>query len=189
MLSDLTKIHSDNINSRERLQTLINTMIAQYQISKLQIQPQAVSVSDISLSKVTCVNIGINPFKFPIDITSDIDPHISNLQTQTWFVMSISCDLEPDITIPISRNIFVLDYLDTDMSSGINPGQGIYRVFHEPSNLYPRTSRLLTWTQFVTSLSCDLELYITMPISHYIGVSADLDPSLSAGLNSSRAIP
>ena len=44
MLSNITK-------SQERLQTLFNSMVAQNQNFKLQMQPHAVSGYDISLSK------------------------------------------------------------------------------------------------------------------------------------------
>ena len=50
-------------------------MINQHQISNLQIQPQAVSSSDISLSKGTCLNLFLDPLKIPIDVPSVIDPH------------------------------------------------------------------------------------------------------------------
>ena len=93
MRSDLTNIRLDNTKSQERLQTQLNSMIDQYQIYKLQMQPQAVYGSDISLSKATSVNIGLNILKFHIYVTSDLDPRASRLQTQKRFVTSLSCDL------------------------------------------------------------------------------------------------
>ena len=57
---------------------------------------------------------------------SDLEPHISHLWTQTGFVTSLSCDLEPDITKPTSSKIVVSDDLAPDMSVGINYGQTIY---------------------------------------------------------------
>ena len=68
-------------------------MIAQYQIYKVQMQPQAFYGSDLSLSKATSVNLGLNTLKFHIYVTSDIDPRASRLQTQKRFVTSLSCDL------------------------------------------------------------------------------------------------
>ena len=38
--------------------------------------------------------------------TSNHDPHISRLRTQTRFFTPLSCDLEPDITKPTPRKIF-----------------------------------------------------------------------------------
>ena len=50
-------------------------MINQHQISNLQIQPQAVSSSDISLSKNTCVNICLRPLKITTNLPYGIDTH------------------------------------------------------------------------------------------------------------------
>ena len=93
------------------------------------------------------------------------------------FVTSLSCYIEPDITKPTSRKIFVSAYLDPDL----DPDQTITRVFSKPSNHDPHTSRLQT---FVTPLSCDLEPDITKPTSRKIVVSSDLGPDMSAGLDS-----
>ena len=87
-----------------------------------------------------------------------------------------------------SRMIFVSDDLDPGLSDSLGPGRGIARVFCEPSNLDPHTSRLRTQTQFVTFLSCDLKYDITKPPSSNIFLLADMDPDLSAGLNSVRVI-
>ena len=95
---------------------MFNSTVAQIQHFKLKMQPQAVPVSEISLSKVTSHNIFVS---------SDLDP-----------------------------------YLDTF--------QGITRVFIEPSNIDPYTSRLRNQTRFFTSLSCYLELDITKPTSRKI---------------------
>ena len=52
---------------------------AQLQMIKCQAQPQTSYVSEISLFKATCVNIGLNPLKVTTFIPSDINPHISHL--------------------------------------------------------------------------------------------------------------
>ena len=98
---------------------MYNYMVAHIQHFKLQMKPQAVTVSDLSLLKVT------------------------------------------------SQNIFVLANLDPDL----DPLQGITRVFSEPSNPEPQTSRIKTQTRFFTPLSCDLEPDITKPTSRKIVVS------------------
>ena len=66
------------------------------------------------------------------------EPHTSLLQTQMRFVTPLSIDLDPEITKPTSRNIFVSADLDPD----IDHFQIIARVFSESSNLEPHTSRL-----------------------------------------------
>ena len=88
-------------------------------------QPQAVSGSDLSLSKDFFFNLGFNTLKVNIYLPSGIYPHRSRLQTQTRFLKSLSCDLEPDTTMPTYRNIFVLSYLDPYLSAGIDTGRGI----------------------------------------------------------------
>ena len=75
-------------------------------------------------------------------------------------------------------NILVSSNMDTDLSAGITPVRGIARVFRKHYNIEPHTSRLLTQTRFVTSLSCDLETNITIPTSRKIVVSADLDHNI-----------
>ena len=84
-------------------------------------KPQAVSGSDLSLYKAICVNPGLNTIKVYTDLPSDIDPHTSRLQNYAWFVTSVSYDIEPDIIIPTSQNIFVSADLDHDLSAGLNP--------------------------------------------------------------------
>ena len=128
---------------------MYNYMVSQLQNSKLQMQPQAVPVSDLSLSKFTSQRIfvsadlatGIDPVQ-GIDRVfsepSNLDPHTSRLQTQTWFVTLLSCDIEPDITNPTNRKIFV----SADMDPYLDTVHGIARVFSKPSNLDPHTSRL-----------------------------------------------
>ena len=85
-------------------------------------QPQIVSGFDISFSKFACVNIVRNNLKIQKYMPSDIDPHTSHIQTHMIFVTYLSCDLEPEITIPIYQNIFVSDDLAPDLSSGLNHG-------------------------------------------------------------------
>ena len=170
------------------IQTRFNYMINQHQISKFKMQPQAVYGSDISLSKATCANLGLNILKVPTYVPSDIYPCKSRRQTQTWFIISLSCDLEPEITIPKFRKIFILADLDPDLSSGLNPGRLIALVFRKTSYIDTHTSRLWLQTRFVISLSCDLEPDITMTISWNIFLSPDMDPDLSAGLDHDRGI-
>ena len=88
------------------------------QIFKLQMKPQVVPVSDLSLIKVTyqksLVSADMDPILDRVQaITlvfrepSNHDPHTSLLQTQTRFSTPIICDIEPDIIYPTSRKIFV----------------------------------------------------------------------------------
>ena len=121
-------------------------MIAQHQNFNLQIQPKSVSGFNLSLSKDTPRNIFVLADLYP-DISAGLDPgweitqffcelynidtHISHLQTQTWFVASLSFDPEPDITKPTSRKIIVSSDIYPDLSSGIDYGRVISRVFHE----------------------------------------------------------
>ena len=51
------RLRSDLTKSQERNQTMFNSIVAQLQNFNLQMQPQAVPVSDISLYKVTLQNI------------------------------------------------------------------------------------------------------------------------------------
>ena len=89
-------------------------MILQHKISKPQIKPQVVSGLDIYFFEATCVNVGLN---FLTYIPSDLDPQLSHLQTHKRFVASLSCDLEPDITIPTASKIVVLANKPTDLSA------------------------------------------------------------------------
>ena len=63
--------------------------------------------------------------------SSNLDPHISLLRTQTRFVTILSCDLKPDITKPASSKIVV----SADLYPDLDPIHGIDRVFGKPSNL------------------------------------------------------
>ena len=107
-------------------------MVAQLHNFKLQMQPQAVTISDISLSKVTSqkifVSADLDPDIDPVQEiaqvfskSSNVDPHISRLRTQTQFVTPLSFDIEPDTTKPTSRKIFV----SADLAPDIYPVQGI----------------------------------------------------------------
>ena len=87
-------ICSSLTKSFEMIQNLLNSMIALHQNSKLQMQPKAVSGSDISLSKATPRNIFVSTDLAP-DISagiypiqgiarvfrelSNLDPHTSHL--------------------------------------------------------------------------------------------------------------
>ena len=104
---------------------------AHHNFLKLQMQPQAVSVYDLSLSKATCVNLGINYLKVTTYVPSGIDTQTSRLQTQTHFVTYLSCDHETEITMPKYRDIVVSDGLAPYLSAGIDPVQEIPRVFCE----------------------------------------------------------
>ena len=99
---------------------MYNYMSNHKQNSKLQRQPQAVTISDLSISKVNSQEIIVsNDMDTNIDPVhgiaqvfsepSNLDAQILRLQTQTRFVTPLSCDLEPDITKPTSRKIVVSD--------------------------------------------------------------------------------
>ena len=62
LLLHLNKAH-------ERNQNMYNYMVAQLQIFNIQIKPQAVPVSDLSLSKVASYNIFVSA-----DLDTDRDP-------------------------------------------------------------------------------------------------------------------
>ena len=164
-------------------------------LNKLHESNQAVPVSGISLSKVASQKIFVSAYLSPdldpvhgiawvFSKSSNLDPHTSCLRIQTRFVTPLSCDLEPEITKPTSRKIVV----SADLAPDLDPVQGITRFFSEPSNIEPHTSRLLTQTRFVTPLSCDLEPDITKPTSRKIVVSSDLNPDLSASVDSGGVI-
>ena len=125
--------HERNILHINKVHERNQTML---QYFKLQMQPQAVTVSDFSISKVTYQKI------------------------------LVSADLDLDL----------------------DPVQEIARVFSEPSNHEPHTSRLRTQTRFFTPLSCDLEPEITKPTSRKIVVSYDIGPDPSDGLDSGGVI-
>ena len=72
------------------------------------------------------------------------DPHTIRLKTQTQFVTPLSCDLEPDITKPTSRNIFVSADLGTDLLASLNSGGVIARVFRGPFELFQTKMRKFT---------------------------------------------
>ena len=66
MRSDLTK-------SQERLQTLFNYIITQHQTFELQMKPQTLFGSDLSLSKDDSLNIFVSTDTSP-DFSSGLDP-------------------------------------------------------------------------------------------------------------------
>ena len=99
-------------------------MISQHQFFNPQMKSQAVSGSDISISKANSVNICLNTLKVTTDVPSDIDHHTSCLITQNQFVTSLSCDLEPDTTMTISWKIFISADLDPYLSEGLYPDHG-----------------------------------------------------------------
>ena len=88
-------------------------------------------VSDLSLAKVTTdhnfVSADLDPDLDPaqeiaqvFSETSNHDPHTARLQTQTWFVTPLSCDLETEITNPTSSKIVVSSDLGPDQSDGFD---------------------------------------------------------------------
>ena len=96
-------------------------------------QPQAVSGSDISLSTDTPqktfvltnmapdLSAGINPGRIIAQVLcepSNLDSRISRLRTQTWFVITLSCDLKPDIIKLISRKSWILIFNLVSVLSG-----------------------------------------------------------------------
>ena len=108
--------------SQERIQNMLNSMMTLHQHFKLWMQPQSVSGSYLSISKANSRHIvvstdlapdlsaSIDPVQGVSEVfreTYNIDPHTSHLWTQTGFVTSLSCYLEPDITNPISIKIIV----------------------------------------------------------------------------------
>ena len=98
-------------------------MIAHKTIPKLQIQSQVLSYSDLSCSKLTCFNVGINTLKVHKYDPSDLDPHTSCLQNHTKSVTSLSYDFEPEITMHTSKKIIILNNIDHDLSAGLNTDQ------------------------------------------------------------------
>ena len=190
-------LHLDKVHQQNQ------TMLQNF---RLQMQPQAVPVSDFSilikptsrkifassdlatdLSSGLDYGVAIAPgFRGP----SNHDPHISRLRTQTWFFTPLSCDLEPDITKPTPRKIFA----SSDLNPDLDPVQAIAPVFSETS-------------KFFKPLQCDIEPEINKPTSRKIDVSSnfspdplsdlasrkivvlsDLDPYPSAGLDFTRVI-
>ena len=91
-------------------------LTAQLQVMKRQAQPQAESVSDIYLFNSICVDIGLNTLKVPTNVRYDIDPHTSHVKTHTRFIISLSCDREPDITMYTLNKFLISDDLDTYVS-------------------------------------------------------------------------
>ena len=196
-LCDNLCLHLDKVHHQN--QTMLRN-------SKLQIQPQAVPVSNFSiLIKPTSRKIFASS-DMATDLSSGLDygvaiapgfrgssnhdPHISRLRTQTRFFTPLSCDIEPDTTKPNPRKIFA----SSDLAPDLDPVQAIAPVFSETS-------------KFFTPLQCDLEPEINKPTSRKIDVSSnlspdpssdiasrnivvssDLDPDPSAGLNFTRVI-
>ena len=108
---------------------------------KLQIQPQAVPVSDFYIFKVTYQNIlvsaDLDPDIDPVQAIARVfskpsnhEPHTSRLRTQTQFFTPLSCDLEPDTTKPISVKILVSSNLGPDPSTSLDSGGVIAQGFH-----------------------------------------------------------
>ena len=141
---EITRVFSKTIYKRNKM--VYNYMIAQIQNFNLQMQLQAVPVSNLSLSKVTPQNIfvssDVDPDLDPVqaitwifNYSPNLDPHTSRLQTQSKFITPLSCDIKPDITNTNSQKIFVSADLDPD----IDPVQAITWVFSKPPNNDPYT--------------------------------------------------
>ena len=125
----LNKVH-------ERNQTIL-------QNSKLQMQPQAVPVSDFFLFEVNyqkiLVSSDLNPYLDTVQAITRIfselsnhDPHTSRHRTQNRFFTSLSCDLQPDITTLTSSKTVVSSYPGPDPSAGFNYGGVIHQGFRGP---------------------------------------------------------
>ena len=95
---------------------MYNFMVNQLQNFKLQMQPQAVPVSDLSLAKVATERIFVS---------ADLE---LQMQPQAVPVSDIS------LAEVITEKIFI--------SADMDPVQAIARVFSETSNRDPHTSRL-----------------------------------------------
>ena len=133
LCSDLNKLHEMN-------QTMYSSMIDQLQNFKLQMQSQAVPISDIYISEVNSQNILFSYDLSPdLDLfqgidrvfngPSNLDPCTSILQTQIRLVTPLSCDLDPDITKPTSGKIGVSDETNpykSDPSSLQKPTQFLF---------------------------------------------------------------
>ena len=114
----VNKLHERNLLNLEKLHDRNKKCTILWspplQNFKLQMQSQAVPVSDISLFNVTNQNIfvssdlapDIDPFQGITRLFSEhsnLGPQTSFLQNQTRFVTTLSCDLEPEITKSVSR--------------------------------------------------------------------------------------
>ena len=111
----------------ERNQTMYNYMVTQLQNFKLQMQYMVNKLHERNLLHLnrlhdrnklmhhnTFVSYDLAPDIDPFQVItwifsepSNLDPKAPRLQTQTRFVTPLSCDLQPDITKPTSRKIFV----------------------------------------------------------------------------------
>ena len=100
-------------------------------------QPQAVPISYLSISKVTYRNVLVlADLDIDIDYVQEIarvfsepfnhEPHHSRLWNHTEFFTPLSCDLEPDISFPVSDfSIFKVTHqnvlVSADMGIDIDP--------------------------------------------------------------------
>ena len=96
-------------------------LTAKLLIIKRQAQPQAESVSDIYILNSTCVDIFLNTLNVPTDATF----HKSHVQTHTRFIVSLSCDLEHDITMYTLHKFLISDDLAPYLSVILYTFQGI----------------------------------------------------------------
>ena len=135
-LLDLNKMRLHHNKVHQRNQTMLK-------IFKLQMQPQEMHVSDLSLSKVTDQNILASS-----DLVPDIDPvqtifqvfikpfnhepHTSHVLNQMRFFIPLGFDLEPEITTPTSRNIVVSSDMGPDPLAVFDSGGVIAQGLHGP---------------------------------------------------------
>ena len=199
----LDELRSNFTKSIEGLQSDLNKgqerMVAQLyeqnqtmlQNPKLQMQPQALPVSDLSLSKVTSQNIFVSAKTKP----SKYDP--SSFWTPTQLtkldhlrqLIPLPCKIvvksglggvAEDKNLTITQLTSEDSISKSETSCLRNPTQVIKVSSCQQLNIpKSETSPLWTKTRFATPLSCDLKPDITKPNSRKISVSAKTKPSNS----------
>ena len=97
------------------LETIITYTRVPHQIYKLQIQPQAVSCSALSLVKENCFNFGLYPINITTVVSSDIDPDTSCIKNKIRFFTLIFFNFEPDINITTTQKIIISYDLNPDL--------------------------------------------------------------------------
>ena len=153
-----SKISIQTTSSHRRgVKKRINTTHAKIQLSKILTQPQAMSYSDISLSNTTWFNFGLDPIRVTTGVPSNIDPAKSRLQAQIQFFTLLSCNLEPNITIPTSQKIDILaDIFKLDGSDTVDEYRFLKPTHSTSKNntSKSKTSRLRKPTQMIKVASC-----------------------------------
>ena len=123
---------------RNEVHHLNQTMLQNF---KLQMQPQAVPVHDFSLSEITyqkiLVSYDLGPDIDPVQAInrffiklSNHEPHTTRHRNQTRFFTPLSCDLEPDISFPvtdlyISKVTHQKIFFSSDLGPDLDPVQTI----------------------------------------------------------------